>query len=502
MYDLIIKNGTIIDGSGSEGYISDIAISEGKITLIAENINADAKKIIDAKGLTVTPGFIDSHSHSDTTVFDFPESIEKIEQGITTSLGGQCGITPAPSGKGITKTFGTMAKFLEDKPLGSNLKTFVGHGSLRSTTVGYENRKPTKEEMDEMKTLLRDALENGAVGLSFGLIYTPSCYAETEELIELAKVVKEYNGLLSAHIRNEGFELIESVEEFLKVIKESGVRAVFSHHKSMYQPNWGKVDKSLELIQNAIDEGYDIYLDVYPYEASSTGLSTTVIAKELRDTDKAGIVKLMEDAEMRKKIKDIYISKMGDSLENLLLVGCKGFKEYEGMRISEIAKERGQDDFDAAFDLIARDPSASICNFSISEDDLEKVLKFDRTMIGTDGSVAGDKAVYHPRTRGTFPRFFGRYVREKGVMPLSEAVRRATSLPAYVYNLSGKGLIKEGYDADICIFDWEKFIDRADYINCHERCEGLNFVILGGEVAAENAIYNGCKTGKFIPEER
>ncbi len=506
MYDLLIKNGTVIDGSGKSGYISDIAISDGKIAKISENIEDNAKKIIDAKGLTVTPGFIDSHSHSDTTVFNFPESIEKIEQGITTSMGGQCGISLAPAEKGTDdekfKTFGAMAKALKDISLGSNLKTFVGHGALRKATVGYENRKPTKEEMEEMKALLRDALENGAIGLSFGLIYTPSCYAETDELIELAKVVSEYNGLLSAHIRNEGFELIESVEEFLTVIKASGVRAIFSHHKSMYSPNWGKVDKSLEMIKEAIDEGYDIYLDVYPYEASSTKLVPTVIPKELRDMDNEGIVKLVAKSEIRKKIKDIYSAKMGDSLNNLLLVRCAGHPEYEGKRISEIAKLRGQDDFEAAFDIIAVDPGAEICNFSISEEDLCKVLKFERAMIGTDASVAGNEKVYHPRCRGTFPRFFGRYVRGKKVMSLPEAVRRVTSLPASVYKLSGKGLIKEGYDADICIFDAEKFIDKADYINCHERCEGLSFVILGGEVAVENAVYNGNKKGSFILDKR
>ncbi len=515
MYDLIIKNGNLIDGSKNSGYKSDIAISNGKIALIAESIEAGAKKIIDASGLTVTPGFIDSHSHSDCAVFEFPDMTEKIEQGITTSIGGQCGITLAPIGKNedydmpgfgrakdVLKTFGSMMEAAKDVPLGSNLKAFVGHSALRKATVGYENRKPTGEELDEMKVLLREAMENGAIGLSFGLIYTPSCYAETDELIELAKVVAEYNGILSAHIRNEGFELIEAVEEFLTVIKAANVRAVFSHHKSMYSPNWGKVNTSLKMIKDAIDEGYDIYLDVYPYEASSTSLAATVIAKELRDTDNEGVVKLVSDGKMRKKIREIYEAKMGKSLDNLLLVISSGHREYEGMRISEIAALRGQDDFDAAFDIIASDPSAMICNFSISDSDLQQVLKFDRAMICTDSSVAGNSKMYHPRLRGSFPRVFGRYVREKKVISLEEAVRRATSLPASVYRLSGKGSLKEGYDADICIFDAETIIDRADYINCGERCTGLRYVLLGGEIAVEDAVYNGNKNGKFIPEER
>lgn len=501
MYDLIIKNGTVIDGTGSPSYICDIAITDGKIVRIASDIADESKKIIDAKGLIISPGFIDSHSHSDDAIFDYPDMIEKIEQGITTSIAGQCGITCAPSGKDddVYKTFGSMAKAIKNVPLGSNVKSFVGHSALRGTVIGYENRRPSEVEMNEMKALLREAMENGAIGLSFGLIYTPSCYADTQELIELAKVVKEYDGMLSAHIRNEGFELIESVEEFLTVIKESGVKAVFSHHKSMYKPNWGKVKESLRMIKDAVDEGYDIYCDVYPYEASSTSLVATLIAKELRAVDRAEIPNMLSDSNMRDKIKEIYISRNGNSLSNLLLVQCKGYPEYEGMRIDEIARLRGQDDFDTAFDIIiGSGANAQICNFSMTEEDIEYVLKYERAMICTDSSVAKDKKIYHPRLRASFPRFLGRYVRERKVVTIEEAIRKCTSLPALVYELSGKGKICEGFDADICIFDAERIIDKADYINCSSRCDGLNYVILGGEVVVENATYNGNKKGKFI----
>ncbi|MBQ4527933.1 MAG: D-aminoacylase [Clostridia bacterium] len=501
MYDLIIKDGTVIDGTGVPAYHCDIAIADGKIVRIASDITDESKKIIDARGLTVTPGFIDSHSHSDNAMFDYPDMIEKIEQGITTSIGGQCGSTLAPSDKNddVFKTFGSMVNAIKNVPLGSNIKSFVGHSALRKAVIGYENRKPSESEMNEMKTLLREAMENGAIGLSFGLIYTPSCYADTKELIELVKVVKEYNGIVSAHIRNEGFELIEAVEEFLTVIKETEIKAVFSHHKSMYHPNWGKVKESLRMIKDTVAEGYDIYCDVYPYEASSTSLVATLIAKELRALDSSEIVKMLSDSNMRDKIKEIYISKNGNSLSNLLLAQCKGYPEYEGMRIDEIANLRGQNDFDAAFDIIIGSRAAAkICNFSMSEEDVEYVLKYERSMICTDSSVAKNAKIYHPRLRGSFPRFLGIYVREKKVVAIEEAIRKCTLMPASVYELSGKGKICEGFDADICIFDAERIIDKADYINCSSRCDGLNYVILGGEIVVENAIYNGKKKGKFI----
>ncbi len=520
MYDLIIKNGTIIDGTGSPAFHSDVAIKDGKIVKIARGIKEEGERVIDAKGLTVTPGFIDSHSHSDDAVFDYPEMIEKIEQGITTSIGGQCGITDAPIYKGITeenakeiegfgketdiyKTFGTMATAMKDIPLGSNLMTFVGHGALRKAVIGMENRKATADEMEQMKDLLRDAMESGAIGLSFGLIYTPSCYGDTDELIELAKVVKEYEGLISAHIRNEGFDLIKSVEEYLTVIKATNVKAVFSHHKSMYKENWGKVNTTLRMIEEAVNEGYDIYCDVYPYEASQTQLVPTIIAKELRDLDSDGVVKLVSDPEMRKKIKEIYSSRQGNSLDNIQIACCPSNPEYEGMRISEVAKLRGQEDFEAAFDMIqASGGYVDICNFCICEEDIDKVIAYNRSMICTDSTVRKERETYHPRVRGSFPRAIGKYVRERGVVTLTEMIRKCTAMPASVYGLVGKGILREGFDADICIFDAEKIIDKADFNNCHERCEGLNFVILCGEVLAENAVYNGKKNGRFIPREK
>ena len=506
MYDLIIKNGTVIDGTGDSAYVSDIAISGGKIARISSDINGD--RIIDAKGLAVTPGFIDSHSHADDAMLEYPDMIEKIEQGITTSIAGQCGISCVPaknkeygSGRAQDKyeTFGKMVSTVKSIEMGANIMSFVGHGTIRKAVVGYENRKPTENELKEMKALLRDAMESGAVGISYGLIYTPGCYADTDELTELARVVKEYNGVISAHIRSEAFELKEAAEEFLNIVKAVGVKAVLSHHKAMYKSNWGKVRHTLKMIDEAVSEGCDVYCDVYPYTASHTTLVSTIIPPHIRALDNEGIARLVCEPEMRKKIKEEYIAVYGPDLSYIRISHAEGHPEYDGMALDGLARQRAQDPFDTAFDII-RDCGAEVyvSKFVMCEDDVEAVIAHKRAMIGTDSSVAKGDAVYHPRLRGTFPRAFGRYVRERRIVSLEEMVRKCTSMPAAVYGLPSKGLIKEGYDADICIFDADRIADKADFSDCRRRCEGLSYVILGGEVVAVDAVYNGIKKGGFL----
>ena len=508
MYDLIIKNGRIIDGTGSPSFLGDIAISEGRIMCVAKSLDG-AKKIIDAKGLVVTPGFIDSHSHSDGNIITYPDQIEKIEQGITTSVGGQCGSTLYPARKEgakessiLTEKFNTMGVFLEEVrsiEQGSNIALFVGHRAIRKSVMGMEDREPSVKELEEMKSLLRDAIEHGALGISFGLIYPPSCYAKTEELIALARVAAEYNALIAAHIRNEGDFLVKSTEEFIKIIEESGVRGVISHHKAMGKENWGKVNHTLRMIDEANAQGNEIYCDVYPYNASSTSVSVRFIPQEYHTGGSEGIVKLLSDPTERKKLKALNQEYWGNDLSWVLINHCPGYPQYEGMRVNEIAAIHGKDEYETVFDMIK--DSNNICNaafFTACEEDVETVLAYSRAMICTDAAVAGKNKAYHPRLRGSFPRVLGRYVRERKVTELHEMIRKMTSMPANVYGFKNKGLLAEGFDADICIFDCEKIIDCAEYTDCKKRAEGLNYVILGGEVVVENAVYNGKKMGKVI----
>ncbi|MBQ8814959.1 MAG: D-aminoacylase [Lachnospiraceae bacterium] len=511
MYDLILKNGNIIDGTGSPAYLADLAIVDGKIVRIGQGLTG-AKQEIDATGLTVTPGFIDSHSHSDSTVLTYPDQIEKIEQGITISIAGQCGTSPAPISRDITpdkasmigefgldtdiyRTMGSFLQTAKNVPQGSHIAILVGHCALRLAVMGMENREPTADELEKMKSLLREGMDNGALGVSFGLIYPPSCYAKTDELIELAKVVSEYHGIVAAHIRNEGDFVVKSTNEFITIIKESGARGVISHHKSAGFENWGKVTHTLRMIDAANANGAEIYCDVYPYGASHTSVGVRFVPKEYHAM---GLKNVLSDPELRKKIRQENLDYFGPGLDWVLVTSCDAYPEVEGKTLAQIAREWNKDEYETTFDLVRDSGKCQACFFNICEEDIETVMAYPRAMICTDSGVARNNTVYHPRLRGTFPRALGRYVRERGVVTLPEMIRKMTSMPAAVYGLTGKGLLREGFDADICIFDPDKIIDRAEYTDCSKRAEGLNYVILGGEVVVEDAVYNGKRMGKVI----
>ncbi len=499
MYDILIKNGTVIDGSGADGFVADVAICGGKIAAIGLNLG-EAAKVIDAKGLVVTPGFIDSHSHADAAVFDFPAQIEKIEQGITTNIAGQCGNTRYPAirdGKLIK-----MSEFLHDAreiPQGSNIAMFAGHSALRRAVMGMENRAPSDAELERMKALLADAMDAGALGVSFGLIYTPSCYARTDELIALAKVAKEKGGMISAHIRNEADELVEAVEEFITIVKTVGIRGVISHHKAAHLKNHGKVNKTMQMIQSAIDEGFDIYCDVYPYTASRTSLAARFIPKEYVNERLPEYVK---DPQMREMFKQTAIEKLGKDLSWVLLNNHTAYPQYSGMRLADAAKLHNKDPWETVFDILEEEPKCQACYFMMCEQDVETVMAWERAMICTDSGVVGNTKFYHPRLRGSFPRVLGEYVRQRKVVSLPEMIRKMTALPAEVYHLANKGYIQAQYDADICIFDPETIRDMATYDDPAKRAEGLRFVIVGGQVAAENAVHNGISAGKVLLKDQ
>ncbi len=502
MLDLIIKNGTVIDGSGTEPYVSSIGIKDGVIVKIAHNADAlgEARTVINADGLTVTPGFIDSHSHSDNAVISHPDQIEKCEQGITTSIGGQCGSSVFPNSESEDERLHSAEAFfnaVKDIPQGSNIKIFVGHSRIRREVMGLENRRPTEKELEKMCELVKRAVRAGAIGLSFGLIYHPSCYSETDELIALAKACAEEGGMLSAHIRDEADNVIEAVKEFIDVVKASGARGVISHHKAAYEQNHGKTATTLKMIDDANAEGCEIYCDVYPYIASSTSLTAKFVPKEYRANGKTA--ENLKNPEIRKIIHNASIGLEFEILDWVLVTYCTGHPEFEGKYISEIAKEMNCDDVEAALKVIElSNASSNACYFSMCEEDVERVISYPRSMICTDSSVVKSNSKYHPRLRASFPRAIAKYVRERGVIPLPEMIRKMTSLPAKVYNLHNKGLIKEGYDADLCVFDYKSIRDRATFTDPSLRAEGFNYVMISGKIVCENAVYNGTKAAKII----
>ena len=498
MYDLIIKGAFILDGTGADGYISDVAVKDGKIARIDKEISGDGE-IINAEGLTLSPGWIDSHSHSDRSFLTYPEMREKVEQGITFSIAGQCGGSAAPSVKdGNLKKMSEYLREVSDLPQGSGAATLVGFNTVRKAVMGSENRDPTPEELEKMKDLVRDAIRGGAIGMSYGIFYVPVCYARTEELVAVAKVVKEEGGLLAAHIRGESDNLIESVAEYLHIVRESGCKAVLSHHKACRKENWGKVRTTVEMIEALNREGGDVYFDVYPYTATSTSMMSTFCPSNFHPKGTTSALSLLYDSEICKKIKAWGEEKWHNDISWTFVTFCKGHPELVGKTVSEIARELGREDdeLEVALDIIRMgEGRANACYFSINEEDMKFVMSHPRAMICTDSGVAGASTVYHPRLRGSFPRALA-YARE-GVTSIPEMIRKMTSLPAEVYGLKSKGLIKEGMDADICIFDAEKIRDGSDFVNCTLPNEGLSYVIVNGKIALVNNEANGVMAGKI-----
>lgn len=494
MYDILIQNGRVIDGTGSPAMFAQVAIKDGKIAKVARYIPGEAKTVIDATGKVITPGFIDSHSHSDNQFFSVPLQTEKIEQGITTSVAGQCGGSVCGA---------DAAEFLDNAKgcaLGANMAMLIGHGTLRRAVMGTENRKPTTEELEKMKAMMRSAMEHGALGMSIGLIYAPGCFAKTEELIEIAKVVGEYHGIAAIHLRGEGNILVQAVQEFISIVRASGVRGVISHHKAAgLTENWGKVHTTLRLIDQVNAEGFELYADVYPYTASHTGFSSAFIPNSWRSGGTEALLKRAEDPEQVAEIKAAYYARYPD-MQWIMVARCPGYPEYEGKRVPEIAAMRNQEEFDAAMDVVrlTRD-DAGACFFSCCEEDVETVMAHPRVMICTDSGVkTPTTTTHHPRLRGSFPRVLGRYVRQRNVTTLPEMIRKMTAMPAAVYGFQTKGLIREGMDADICVFDPDTIIDRAGYANPHPHAEGLDYVIVGGKIAAVNAVATGELGGTML----
>lgn len=524
MFDILIKNGFVINGTGNPWFRAHIGIKSDKIARIGNLNNKNAERVINAKDLAVAPGFIDIHTHSEYFLLLNPFGESKVRQGVTTEVGGNCGTSAAPLvGESVAvahddiKMYGLESKLeldwtsmkeyldkLENRGISINFASLVGHGMIRASAMGLEDKKPTRGELNKMKLLLSRAMEEGAYGMSGGLVYTPSCYADVNELVELSKVVRQFDGLFAVHIRSSGNRLIQAVKEVIDVAKKSGVRLQISHHKACGKKNWGKVKATLKIIDKARSEGIDVACDQYPYLATSQGLDSE-IPIWAREGGSQKLVARIKDKHLRDRIKK-GMEHRREEWDNVTisLVGSRKNKRFEGKSVSEIAESKKKDPRAVVLDLIAEEKNAVMSiNFLMCEENLSIILRHSVAAIASDGSSYATYGVLsrgkpHPRSYGTFPKVLGEYSKKKKILLLEEAVRKMTSLPAQRLGIKDRGLIREGMYADIVIFNPKKIIDRASYARPHQYPQGVEYVIVNGKIVVEREKHTGALAGKVL----
>ncbi|GEA17571.1 N-acyl-D-amino-acid deacylase family protein [Moorella sp. E306M] len=526
MFSLLIKNGLVIDGTGRSPFSADVGISSDKIVALGRLDHAAAVTTIDANGMVVAPGFIDFHSHADAELLKDPTDWPKLSQGVTTEVIGNCGISLVPGNSASCALFfsytapvlgqipfdfqatdvGSYLDILKHQGVAVNVVTYVGHGSIRLVVLGMVDRQADNQEMAAMSTILREAMEQGARGLSSGLLYPPGCYATTSELISLSRVSREFGGLYVTHIRNESEGVLEAISEALQIGREAGIPVHISHLKACGPRNWPKVKQALTMLDKARDEGQDVTWDVYPYIAGSTTAAslfptwavaggTTALQERLHyQTVRQAIKKAWQEGVPG---WDNMVSSLG--FERLIINNVKNRDNEDciGLSLAEIGAKRRCDPADALMDLFEIEGgNLAIQTNHANEQTLEMILRHPATIIGSDGIYSGSHT--HPRLYGTFPRVLGRYVRDKKVLSLEEAVAKMTSLPATRLGLNLRGRIQAGYYADLVIFDPAIITDQATFQEPTRTATGIEAVIVNGRVAIWKGKFTGELAGAII----
>ena len=498
-YDLLIRGGVVVDGTGEPSFQADVAIRSDRIARVDRNgIAASlAKEILEAKGLVVAPGFIDMHAHIQTTIHEYPLAENFTRQGITTIMASlHSGDQPWP-----------LEDYMASLDVAPNVGFFAGHSWVRKEVLGLENRDPTPSELERMKSLVEQSMKQGALGLSTGLLYVPANYAKTEEVIELANVAARHGGIYVTHMRNEGSGLLDSVAEAIRIGREAGLPVQIQHHKAVGKPQWGLSARTLLMIDQARGEGLDVKLDLYPYTASSTGSSILFPQWSLAGGPEAFASRL-SDPETRARIetdmKRIFLEeRAGDDLSSIQFRVVPSNRAYDGKTLSDLARDRGMPQTVAtAVELLIELQLAggfSAIYHSMNEEDLASILRHPLAMIETDGdNVSYGIGFPHPRSYGAFPRVLGRYVRELKLLTLEEAVRRMTSLPAVQVGQQERGRIAEGLFADVTVFDRETVGDRATYTDPHQYSVGIHHLIVNGRPVIRNGAYTGERPGRVL----
>lgn len=498
-YDLLIRNARIVDGAGNPWYRGEIALQDGRIAAIAPRLDGPSKKTIDAGGEIVAPGFLDIHNHSRDAIRDRPDAENQLRQGITTIIEGNDGGGALP-----------LAPELEEMrqlPLGVNFASFVGHNAVRRQVIGLEDRHATPKELDRMRVLVDQGMRDGAMGLSTGLFYVPGTFSPTEEVIELAKVAAKHGGMHISHIRDEGDGVVDSVAETIRIGEEGGLPTQITHHKPMGTTNWGASKKTLALVDEARARGVDVTIDQYPYKASQTGHAALFPAWAL-EGGRDSLLERLEAPEQRRKIKDVIAWKIefnrgGGDPKNIQFSTCDFDPTLNGKTLADATRAAGREvTFAHAAETAIEIQIAGGCSnvyHSINEEDVERILRHPATMVASDGGIRRmDEGVPHPRSYGTFPRVLGRYVRERGVIGLEDAIRKMTSLPAGRLQILDRGLLRPGMKADIVIFDPDTVIDKGEFGEPHQLAEGFSHVIVNGEIVIHDGKMTEARPGRVL----
>lgn len=519
MLDILIRNGDVVDGSGSARYKADVAVETGRIVEIGPLAGSQARTVIDASACVVTPGFVDMHSHADFSLPVNPTAESLVHQGITTTVIGQCGSSPAPlldetrqqviAQKGTEETslpwdewstFGSYLDYLGRIGTSLNFVPLLGQGTVRSGVAGFGATRPDEEQMSRMQREVVRAMESGAIGVSTGLIYPPGSFSSTEELIAFTRPAGERGGFYFSHIRGEGETLLEAVSEAIRIGRETGAAVQISHFKATGPGNWHKSAQALELIDQARDEGLDVTADMYPYLASSTSLSA-LLPKWAREGGKEATLERLANVKTRQQIaadmssfdwEKVYI---GKSPRN---------HAYEGHHVAELANESGQAPQDWTLGTLSEtELDLSMIRFSMSEHNRQVELRHPAMMIGTDGSGLANTGPLsqgkpHPRSYGTFPRILGHYVREQGVISLEDAICKMCGLPAQKLRWTDRGLIQKGYQADLVVLDPDSVAEQATYQAPHQYPVGIHYVLVNGDLVISNSTHTRARPGKRL----
>ncbi|HEY8185602.1 MAG TPA: D-aminoacylase [Pyrinomonadaceae bacterium] len=527
-FDVIIRNGTVYDGTGHPPVKADVGIKSDRIVAVGNLSRGIAPTIVDAKGLAVAPGFINMLSHSESSLIRDPRSLSEIKQGVTTQIFGEHSMGPLNEQmkqrlretQGDVKydiewtTLAEYLRYLEKRGISQNVASFIGAATIREYVIGLEDKPPTPEQLNQMRELVRREMEAGALGVTTALIYPPAFFAKTDELIELCKVAAKYKGKYTTHMRSEGNQLIEAVQETIRISREAGLPAEIYHLKASGEANWPKMDQVIKMIEDARRQGRKITANMYTYPAGGTGLDASM-PPWVFDGGREAAYKRLQDPATRKKIAEAIRTPTNDWENLYLLAGSpdrillasfrtEKLKPLTGKTLAEVAKMRGEDPIETIMDLVLEDRSRiGTIYFLMSEDNIKKQIRRPWVSFGSDAASIAPEGVYlrssaHPRAYGNFARLLGKYVREEKVISLAEAVRRLTGLPATNLELDHRGFLKEGMFADVVVFDPKTIADRATFENPHQLSVGVKDVFVNGVQVLKDGEHTGAKPGRAL----